>query len=160
MFTLSSSALWRCQVCLKKQRAYFSSQETDRRAGFPWPIFVLDGCSADIQPSRDESHWAPPGKKAQLRWSGGQRKKLSRDWCMEEKTEGLVQVWQKKGVTAANIVYSRQSGILIKATEEEEKDGEKTWSLPKTAAPSPTPAIKVKLSWWTPGLRGALLTPI
>ena len=72
----------------------------------------------------------------------------------------FVQVWQKKGVTDANIVYSRQSGILIKATEEEEKDGEKTWSLPKTAAPSPTPAIKVKLSWWTPGLRGALLTPI
>ena len=32
----------------------------------------------------------------------------------------------EKGVTAANIVYSRHSGILIKATEEEEKDGEKT----------------------------------
>ena len=76
MFTLSSSALWRCQVCLKKQRAYFSSQETDRGAGFPWPIFVLDGCCADIQPSRDGSHWAPPGKKAQLRWSGGHWKKV------------------------------------------------------------------------------------
>ena len=69
-FTLRSSALWRCQVCLKKQRAYFSSQETDRGAGFPWQIFDLDGCCEGIQPSRDESHWAPPGKKAQLRWSG------------------------------------------------------------------------------------------
>ena len=86
MFTLSSSALWRCQVCLKKQRAYFSSQETDRGAGFPWPIFDLDGCSADIQPSRDESHWAPPGKKVSGHW-----KKLNRDWCMEEKQK----VWSK-----------------------------------------------------------------
>ena len=76
MFTLSSSALWRCQVCLKKQRADFSSQETDRRAGFPRPIFALDGCCEGIQPSRDESHWAPPGKKAQLRWSGGHWKKV------------------------------------------------------------------------------------
>ena len=76
---------------MKKQRADFSSQETDRGAGFPRQIFDLDGCCEGIQPSRDESHWAPPGKKAQLRWSGGQRKKLSRIDVWREKQK----VWSK-----------------------------------------------------------------